>query len=191
MDEASVQQVLGLVDRAAWIITSRYGDELGGLVATFVNNASLVPALPRLVAGIARHHHTWELIQRSRSFAAHLVREDQPEWFWRFGIGTGRDSNKFAGIEWRPGPTGSPVLNDALAWVDCAVETELDIGDRTIYVAAIVNGHVNGTGAAMTSNRLLDIADDERRRRLGEERRRDAALDAAAILKWRAAMKEG
>jgi flavin reductase (DIM6/NTAB) family NADH-FMN oxidoreductase RutF len=182
---ASVQQVLGLFDRTAWIITSSHGDQLGGLVATFVDNASLVPALPRLATGIARHHHTWDLIQRSRSFVAHLGGDEHCELFWRFGIGSGRNANKFADVAWRRGRTGSPVLDGTLGWLECAVETEFDIGDRTIYVAAILDGNVNAAGAPLTAKRLWELADDDHRRRLTEERSRDEAIDAAAIAEWR------
>jgi len=185
----AVQDVLALFDRAAWIVTSSDGEAVGGLVATFVNDASLVPALPRLVTGIARHHHTWELIQRSRSFAAHLVDEQASDLLWRFGMGSGRESNKFADVRWRRGHTGSPLLEQALAWVDCQVETQLDIGDRTIFVAAIVDGHANRIGVPVTSKRLVELAGPDRRHRLDEERRRDEALDAAAILEWRAASR--
>ncbi|MGE3179822.1 MAG: flavin reductase family protein, partial [Vicinamibacterales bacterium] len=59
------QEALAIFDRAVWIITARAGDDMSGLVATFVNSASLVPSLPRLTAGIACHHFTWELIRRS------------------------------------------------------------------------------------------------------------------------------
>ena len=184
-NEASVQQVLGVSGRTPWIVTSRHDRDLGGLVATFVNNASLVPALPRLVIGIARHHHTWELIQRSRSFAAHLVNEDQCDLIWRFGLGSGRHINKFADIRWRRGQTGSPLLEDALAWLDCSVEAELDIGDRSIYVGAIVDGHISGPGTPVTLTRLLELASQEQLDRMHEERRRDETIDAAAILEWR------
>ena len=182
----NVQQVLGLADRAAWIITARHGDDMGGLVATFVSNASLVPALPRLTAGIARHHHTWELIQRSRSFAAHLVDESHCELIWRFGLGSGRRSSKLAGVAWRPGQSGSPVLEDALAWLDCSVEAELDIGDRTIFVGRVVDGNVTSPGDPLTANRIFELAGEERLERLQEERHRDEQIDAAAILAWRA-----
>ena len=184
-----MQQVLGLFDRTAWIITSSHGDRLGGLVATFVANASLVPALPRLVTGIARHHHTWDLIQRSRSFVAHLAGDEQCELFWRFGLGSGRDANKFADIAWRRGRTGSPVLEGTLAWLECAVETEFDIGDRTIYLAAILDGNLNAVGTPLTAKRLWELADDDRRRRLTEERRRDEAIDGPAIAEWRSRIR--
>jgi flavin reductase (DIM6/NTAB) family NADH-FMN oxidoreductase RutF len=189
MNEASVQEALTLFDRAAWIVTSSSNDDIGGLVATFVSNASLVPTLPRLVIGIAHHHHTWGLIHESRSFAAHLVDEEHLALMWRFGLGSGRDVNKFADLRWRRGQTGSPVLEEALAWLDCAVEVEVDIGDRTIFVAAIVDGGVSGVGAALTANRMLELAGDEQLRQMREERQRDEELDASAILIWRARLR--
>jgi flavin reductase (DIM6/NTAB) family NADH-FMN oxidoreductase RutF len=180
------QQVLGMFDRTAWILTARVGEEMSGLVATFVNTASLVPSLPRLVTGLARHHYTWDLIRRSRSFAAHLIDEAQPDLIWRFGLESGRRVNKFADLPWRRGQTGSPVLESAMAWLDCAVEAELDIGDRTIYVAAVLDGGVNRAGTPLTANRIHEIATPEQRQRMDEDRHRDEQIDAAAILAWRA-----
>ena len=181
-----MQQVMTLLDGTAWIITSGTGSENGGLVATFVNNASLVPSLPRLVAGIARHHYTWELIHRSRVFAAHLVDEQQCELIWKFGLASGRDVNKFTDVKWHRGQTGSPVLDDALAWVDCSVEAELDIGDRSIYVGAVVDAGVTGISAPLTEKRIFELANAEQRHRMDEQRRRDERLDATALLTWRA-----
>jgi flavin reductase (DIM6/NTAB) family NADH-FMN oxidoreductase RutF len=185
MNEVSIQRVLGLAEQTAWIITSRHDDQMGGLVATFVSNASLVPALPRLIAGIARHHFTWELISRSRSFAAHLVDESHVDLIWRFGLGSGRDVNKLASVAWRSGRTGSPILEDAIAWLDCSVEAELDIGDRTIFIAAIVDGSLSRVGSPMTVHRILHLGSEDQLNQMHEERLRDEKIDAAAIIQWR------
>ena len=181
------QQVLGLFDRTAWIITASADGETSGLVATFVSNASLVQAHPRLAIGIARHHYTWELINRSRSFAAHLVDEAECGLIWRFGLSSGRHTNKFGGIEWRRGQTGSPIITSALAWLECAVEADLDIGDRTIYVGAAVDGGVNRAATPLTSKRIFSLANAEQQTQMDADLRRDEALDAAAILAWQAA----
>lgn len=187
VDETSVQQVLDRMGRTPWILTAQDGGTMGGLVATFVNNASLVPALPRLTIGIARHHHTWGLIRRSRAFAAHLVDEPHVDLIWRFGLASGRDTDKFEGLEWHGAGTGSPVLGRTLAWLDCRVEAELDIGDRTIFVAAIVDGALIGPGDALTMARVLELATPPQLRRMRAERERDEQIDAAAIRAWRAA----
>jgi flavin reductase (DIM6/NTAB) family NADH-FMN oxidoreductase RutF len=179
------QQVLGMFDRTAWIVTASAGDEKSGLVATFVNSASLVPALPRLVAGLARHHYTWDLIRRSRAFAAHLIDEAQVALIWRFGLASGREIDKFAQLAWRSGQTGAPIVEHALSWLECRVEVDLDIGDRTIYVGAVIDGGVNRAGAPLTQKRIFDLATPEQRQRLSTERQRDAAIDEAAMLAWR------
>lgn len=190
MNETAIQTVLTLVERTVWIITSSHGDDIGGLAATFVTNASLVPALPRLAIGIARHHHTWHLIERSGAFAAHLVDENQADLVLRFGIPSGWDTNKLTGVESVRGCTGSPLLKDALAWLECRVETGLDIGDRTIFVGAIVDGKLGRMGEPMTARRLFELADSAQRRRLDEHRRRDEAIDTTAILRFRALPSE-
>jgi flavin reductase (DIM6/NTAB) family NADH-FMN oxidoreductase RutF len=180
------QQVLEMFDRAVWIITAADGQVMSGLVATFVSNVSLVPALPRLAVGIAQHHFTWELIRRSRAFAAHLIDERGSALAWRFGLASGRDVNKLHALVWTAGRSGSPILADALGWLDCRLEAELDIGDRTIFVADVIDGGVNRYGTALTAGRLMSLADPDQRDRMALDRRRDEQIDAAAILAWRA-----
>jgi flavin reductase (DIM6/NTAB) family NADH-FMN oxidoreductase RutF len=126
------------------------------------------------------------LIRRSRSFAAHLVDQPQRDLIWRFGLESGRRTNKFADLGWRRGGSGSPVLETALAWLDCSVEAELDIGDRSIYVGAVLDGGVSRSGIPLTANRIVELASPEQRARMDADRRRDEQIDAAAMLEWRA-----
>ena len=186
LNEALVQQVLAMAERTLWVVTSGDDDDTrGGLVATFVNSASLVPALPRLVIGIARHHHTWGLIQRTRAFAAHLVDADHCDLIWRFGLGSGRDMNKFADLACHRGQSGSPLLDDAAAALDCVVEAELDVGDRTLFVGAVVGVERRGHAPALTFKQMWERANGAQQAQMQQERRRDEQLDATALLAWR------
>jgi flavin reductase (DIM6/NTAB) family NADH-FMN oxidoreductase RutF len=180
------QQVMEMFDSSVWIITAADGNAKSGLVATFVNNASLVPALPRLAVGIAQHHYTWELIRRSRALAAHLIDERGVALAWRFGMASGRDVDKFDALVWTAGSSGSPILADALGWLDCRLEAELDIGDRTIFVSEVINGGVNRSGTALTASQLISLADSQQRDRMALDRQRDERIDAVAMLAWRA-----
>jgi hypothetical protein len=45
-----------------------------------------------------------------------------------------------AGVAWREELTGSPVLEDALAWLDCRLWRTHEGGDHTIFVGEIVAG---------------------------------------------------
>jgi flavin reductase (DIM6/NTAB) family NADH-FMN oxidoreductase RutF len=49
--------------------------------------------------------------------------------------------DKFAGIDWRPGVTGAPVLRSSLAWVECRLEAIHDAGDHELVVGRVLGLH--------------------------------------------------
>jgi len=177
--------VLRRVDPPLWVVTAAAGGRRGGLVATFVSEASIVPEAPRVVVGLARQHHTWDLVEASGAFALHLITADRLAWVWRFGLGRGRDRDKLAGLETRRAATGAPVLEGALGWLDCRVEARLDTGDRTVYLAAVEAGELEGDGEPLTVSRMLALASAEQRQALELDLARDAAIDREAIARWR------
>ena len=188
MDETIHSTLFARLDRELWLVTAQAGGRRGGLIATFVSEASIVAELPRVVVGLARRHHTWNIVEEAGAFVLHLLTEDQLDWVWRFGLQSGRSLDKFAGLTVRTGVTGSPIL-DAGGWLDCRVEAKLDTGDRTIYLAQVVQSHVAHSTPPLTFQRLLELAPPERLRELKLQRNEDAGMDADAIRLWRAAAR--
>ncbi len=189
MDAPAITDLLSSLDRELWVVTAASDWRRGGLIATFVSPASIVPEMPRVCVGLAKQHHTWQLVEASNAFGLHLLGERHLEWVWAFGTRSGRDVDKLAGAATFTATTGTPLLSDALAWLDCRVETKMNTGDRTAYIASVVAGARYGTTAPLTVRRMLQLASPERRRDLEEGLRRDAAADAAAIEAWRQSMK--
>src|SRR5262249_16858587 len=136
---ARYQAVEKALDRELWVVTSTDGTNHGGLIATFVSPASIVPELPRVLVGIGRRHRTWELIEGSGAFALHLMGEEHLDWIVRFGLQSGRVVDKFAGVDHRPGRSGSPILTASVGWLDCRVEARVETGDRTAYLAEVID----------------------------------------------------
>jgi flavin reductase (DIM6/NTAB) family NADH-FMN oxidoreductase RutF len=185
MDPAAIASVFAPLDKTIWLVTAAADGERGGLIATFVSEASIVPELPRVVVGLARQHHTWGLVESAGAFALHLLAEDQLEWVWRFGLASGRDTDKLAGLPVRTGATGAPILTDVPAFAECRVEARWGTGDRTLYLAEVVDGAVVRPGPTLTMRRAVDLAPADKLRQLKEGLVRDASVDAAAIRQWR------
>ena len=185
--DAAHSTLFARLDRELWLVTAQAGGRRGGLIATFVSEASIVPDLPRVLVGLARQHHTWGLVEASGAFALHLLGEDRLDWVWRFGLHSGRSADKFDGLEARAATTGSPVLGGAAGWLDCRVEARLDTGDRTIYLAEVVQSEMAHFTQPLTLKRLMQLAPADRLRELKHQRALDAEADAAAIRAWRAA----
>jgi flavin reductase (DIM6/NTAB) family NADH-FMN oxidoreductase RutF len=185
MDPKAIGELFLRIDREAWIVTAAHAGRRGGLVATFVSPASIVPDIPRIIAGIAKTHETWKLIEESGAFAAHLVDATQTDLVWRFGLTSSRDVDKFAGLEVGSAATGSPILRDALAWLDCRVETRMDTGDRTIFLGEVHDGACTSNARPLSLQALLASAPPEKIQMLREQMNADAGHDAEAIKRWR------
>jgi flavin reductase (DIM6/NTAB) family NADH-FMN oxidoreductase RutF len=185
MNSAAASALFRQLDRELWVVTARAGELQGGLIATFVSQASIVPELPRMIVGLARQHHTWGLIEASGAFALHLLAEAQLDWVWRFGLLSGRDGDKLEGLATRTGASGTPILTATPGWLDCRVEARLDTGDRTIYLAEVLDAQAPGSTPFLTVSRLRTLIPEDRRRELEELMSRDIAIDAEAIAAWR------
>jgi flavin reductase (DIM6/NTAB) family NADH-FMN oxidoreductase RutF len=179
--------VFARLDRELWVVTSSANGQRGGLIATFVNQASVVPGLPRIVLGVAHQHYTAGLIESSNAFALHLIGEQHIDWVWRFGLRSGRGEDKLDGLAVTDGPTGSPLLRDALAWLDCRVEARMDTGDKTLYLATVIAGESLRPEAPLCVSRMIALAEPERRKQLKEQLERASAIEMAAIETWRRA----
>jgi len=185
MDRTAASVLMACLDRELWLVTSQAGERRGGLIATFVSQASLVADLPRVLIGIARQHHTCELIQASNAFALHLLGQDNLDWVSHFGLRSGRDVDKFANCPFTTALTGSPLLEGAVGWLDCEVETRMDSGDRTLYLAQVVQSQVNHSGPPLTLKQLLERAPVEMLAEMKRLIHRDSQIDAQAIRAWR------
>jgi flavin reductase (DIM6/NTAB) family NADH-FMN oxidoreductase RutF len=174
------------LDREVWLVTSQAGDRRGGLIATAVMSASIVPTAPRVVLAVSRQHATWEVIETSSAFTLQLLPADTLTIVERFGLHSSREVDKFIGFDWQDVAVGGPLWSSAAGWLDCSVEACFDVGDRTLYLAAInaAQAPAEGTNVLTTSRLFQDVPRDWLPR-LREQLAADAALDLVEITKWR------
>jgi 3-hydroxy-9,10-secoandrosta-1,3,5(10)-triene-9,17-dione monooxygenase reductase component len=133
-DAAKFRTVLGHFATGVTVVTGRGTEGPLGLAANAFTSVSLDP--PLVLVCMARTSSTWPKIRPSGAFAVNFLSERQEVVSRRFG---GPGGDRFAGIGWRPGETGSPVFSDALAFVECRIETEHNAGDHVIVVGRVVD----------------------------------------------------
>lgn len=142
-DSARFRQVLGHFCTGVTIIAAI--DPTGtpaGFTAQSFTSISLDPPLVSFSASTSSS--TWPKIQAAGQFCVSILAEDQ-EVLCRTFASSGID--KFKGVGWWPAPsTGSPVMLDALAWVDCRVEEVHPAGDHVIVVGRVLGLKVQREG---------------------------------------------
>lgn len=133
-DSARFRDVMGHFASGVTVVTTRDADGRAvGFTASAVASLSLDPLL--LLVCVGRSGETLAHLEGAGSFVVNVLAAEQEELAIRFA---GRDrEDRFTGLEWASAATGSPVLTDALAWLDCRVHEVLDGGDHAIVVGRV------------------------------------------------------
>jgi 3-hydroxy-9,10-secoandrosta-1,3,5(10)-triene-9,17-dione monooxygenase reductase component len=133
IDAAHFRTVLGHFPTGVTVITAMGADDKPvGLAVGSFTSVSLDPPLVAFCPD--RKSSSWPKIREAGVFCVNILADDQ-EQVCRVFASKGDD--KFKGLGWRPGGTGSPVLNDVLAWIDCDIDAVHDAGDHEIVVGRV------------------------------------------------------
>lgn len=117
------------------VVTTRTGDRVHGMTASAFTSVS--PEPPLILVCIDHGHTMHELLEGDDAvFAVNILTEGHEALSNRFAFT--KDLDRFADGDWSDGPTGSPVLADALAWLDCRVYSRTEAGTHTVYVGEVV-----------------------------------------------------
>lgn len=133
IDPQRFRQVLGQLPTGASVVTAI--DAAGNPLGLCCNSFTSVSLSPPLVAFCpARSSTTWPAMRPSGRFAVNVLAEGQDELGRRFAQ---RGIDRFAGVAWHISPTGNPLIEGVLAWLDCELIDEHQAGDHTIVVAHV------------------------------------------------------
>ena len=133
-----------------YVVGSRKGDKFNGQIANTVLQVASEP--PTVAVSINKNNLTHEFITESKVFSASVLYQDTPlSFIGHFGWRSGRDIDKFEGINYKMGETQAPVVIDnAVAYLEAKVTKELDVGSHTIFIGELVGADVLREGEPMT-----------------------------------------
>jgi flavin reductase (DIM6/NTAB) family NADH-FMN oxidoreductase RutF len=146
VDAETFRAVLGQWPSGVTVVTTVRTDEQSegnlaagwhGMTASSFSSVSLDP--PLVSVCLARKIWTHDLIDSTGVFAVNILAKDQADVGKRFAGMLGIEVHeRFDGLDVRTAETGSPVLGDALGWVDCRVVYAYPGGDHTIFVGEVL-----------------------------------------------------
>jgi flavin reductase (DIM6/NTAB) family NADH-FMN oxidoreductase RutF len=133
IERNELRRVMGHFATGVTVITtfSKEG-KLHGLTANAVSSLSLEP--PLLIICVDKKAESYASFEESRVFTVNILAEDQEDISRRFAVSGGE---KFEGVAFRRGANGAPILNGALAHLECKLHAVFDGGDHTIYLGLI------------------------------------------------------
>jgi flavin reductase (DIM6/NTAB) family NADH-FMN oxidoreductase RutF len=126
------RDVIGRFASGVTVITTFDGSRAFGSTASAVSSLSLEP--PMLLVCINRRSATGAAVARSGTFAVNILAEHQGELARRFAS---KEPDKFHGVRTRMGRYGEPLLEGALAQLECRVTEQVQGGTHTVFLAEV------------------------------------------------------
>ena len=101
---------------------------------------------PMMAIAVAKKHYSIEAITHSECFTIAFPSSDMADAALFFGSKSGREIDKFAEFECETEPAkeiDSVLLTDAVANFECALDSQVPVGDHIIFVGTVVSSHMN------------------------------------------------
>ncbi len=138
------------IDYGMYVVTAAYSEKKNGQIANTVIQLSSDPYMVGVC--VNRKNLTHDLIDKSGHFAVSVLDQETPMRFIGvFGFKSGRDLDKFEGINFDLGATGCPlVIDNALSVFEVKVIGKMDIATHTMFVGKVVSGKVLKQGTTLT-----------------------------------------
>ena len=136
-DPRAFRDTLGQFCSGVVIATGCQNARPAGLAAQSFSSLSVDP--PLVLICPAKISSSWPKIRASGAFCINILGDDQKrvcDVFAQSGI------DKFAEFNWRLGVSGSPIIEEVLAYVDCELDREYEAGDHTIAVGRVVEARI-------------------------------------------------
>jgi 3-hydroxy-9,10-secoandrosta-1,3,5(10)-triene-9,17-dione monooxygenase reductase component len=134
VDQDAYRETLGHFATGVTVITAVDDGTPVGFSCQAFAALSLDPPLVLFCPSVASM--TWPAIERAGRFCVNILAHDQADVSTIFGT-AGVD--KFAAVEWTGAPSGAPLLDGVLAWVDCSVETVYPGGDHYVVIGRVTD----------------------------------------------------
>lgn len=126
-----------------YIVSTGGKDNKNGYVANTAFQVTAEP--PQMAISCSKDNLSSKMISDTRVFSISVLKQDcDPDLIGLFGYQTGNDTDKFKSIETIFGKnTNVPiVLSDTIAWFECKVVKEIDVGSHIIFIGEILDNEL-------------------------------------------------
>lgn len=134
IDASYFRSVLGGYPTGVVVVTADTPEGPVGLAIGTFSSVSLDPPLVGFLPDKASS--SWSRIEATGNFCVNILADDQLDVCRQFAA---RGADRYAGLAWRAGITGAPVLDGVVAWIDCTVESVVDAGDHHFVLGRVID----------------------------------------------------
>jgi 3-hydroxy-9,10-secoandrosta-1,3,5(10)-triene-9,17-dione monooxygenase reductase component len=130
------RRVLGHFVTGVTVVTALDGERPFGITVNALSSVSLDP--PLVMVALDRRRFLTPIVRAAGRYAVNILSEDQQalsDCFAGAPVEPGREA--FCGATWHPGETGLPLLEGAIATLECTVVETFSAGDHDLFIGLV------------------------------------------------------
>ena len=133
IDESEFRRVLGHFASGVTVVTVAHEEALYGITVSSFTSLSLNPRL--ILICLSKYVLAHAALVAAGAFAVNILDEESEHLSRHFAS---READKFRRVSYHTGLTGAPLLDAALATIECRLTQQTDGGDHTIFIGEVV-----------------------------------------------------
>ena len=133
-----------------FVLAGKAGDKVNACITNTCMQVANSPT--RVAIAVLNGNFTRELVQEGGVFCLTLLDQScTMDTICHFGMQSGRDVDKFAGMDYALDKNGVPYLPwQSCAYLSCRVLSSQDLGSHTLFIAEVEDGDVLSSGEPLT-----------------------------------------
>lgn len=135
---APLAQALGRIPSGLFLVTTLDGARPVGFVGSFVQQVGFEP--PSVCVAVGKARGPLSALRASRVLGISILDRGSSAVMGRFFQHHVPPASPFDGLRMVTAVTGAPLIAEALAWLDCAVVGEHELGDHVAVFAEVRAG---------------------------------------------------
>lgn len=144
-----LDQALKKLTTGIYVVTSKRGKTINGMIASWISQVSFSP--PLIMVAIKQGRYSHSMIEDGQVFAVNILGKQHKRLVAIFKR-QDRETKTLMNIPHDAKQTGAPVMNDALAYLDCKLVSKVTAGDHTLFIGEVVEGDLVKAGIPLSSH---------------------------------------
>jgi flavin reductase (DIM6/NTAB) family NADH-FMN oxidoreductase RutF len=158
MDTDAKKTALRMIPYGIYVLTA--DDGKGNVAAATVNWVTQTAfAPPLVVAGVKTDSHAYGILKDTKTFTLNMLGKEHKGLAFTFFKPAQLEGGKLSGQVIHKGTNGAPILDAALAAVECKVTSIVEQGDHHIVVGEVTEAHVPNPISGRPDVAILEMKD--------------------------------
>ncbi|MBN9563208.1 MAG: flavin reductase [Alphaproteobacteria bacterium] len=159
MNADAKKTALRMIPYGIYVLTAANDAQSDVAAATvnWVTQSAFAP--PLVVVGVKTDSHAYALVKSTSRFALNMLGKDHKGLAFTFFKPVTVEDRKLSGQTFKWGANGAPLLDAAIAAVECEVKSIVEQGDHHVVVAEVTEAHLNTAPEGRPDEAILEMKD--------------------------------